>query len=71
MTDLDTRAEMVLAHFRKGKDTLQIARLMQITEAQASHLLWLARCWERGLPATYLNRARQVCQVAPKVEKAA
>ena len=71
MSNLDTRADMVLDHFRKGKDTRQIARLMQMPEAQISRLLWVARCRDKGLPATYLNRAREIRKIAPKQESQA
>lgn len=65
MSAIDTQAEVVLAAFRTGKDTLDISKSMNLPEPTVSRLLWVARCRERALPATYLNKAREMKQIAP------
>ena len=59
-TFLEVMAKNALKEFRKGNDTAEIAAKLQISEARASRLVWVARCQEKGLPATFLNRAREV-----------
>lgn len=61
----------VLGLFRSGLDTAQIAKIMHIQEARASKLLWVARCHERGLPATFLTRSREVRNVLHQSKSAA
>lgn len=65
MNAMDVKAEYVLGLFRKGKDTVQIAKFLGLTEAKVSRLLWVARCRERNLPATFMNKAREVKRIAP------
>lgn len=53
---LEKAADSCLAYFRKGKDTMQVAKRFGISEARASRLIWVARSWEKGLPADYDHR---------------
>lgn len=64
MTPLDRLADDTLAEFRAGKDTLEIARLRQMPESKVARLMWVARCREKGLPATFVNRANEIKQIA-------
>lgn len=41
--------------FRSGSDTLEIAKTFDIPEARVSRLIWAQRCFERGLPAEFLQ----------------
>ena len=66
MIALDQVAEMALARFRAGSDTAEIAELMRLPECRVSKMLWVARCREKGLPAVFLNRSREVKLIAPK-----
>jgi vacuolar-type H+-ATPase subunit C/Vma6 len=66
MIALDQVAEMALRRFRAGSDTAEIAEWMRLPECKVSKLLWVARCREKGLPATFMNRAREVKRIAPK-----
>ncbi|RWO22834.1 hypothetical protein [Mesorhizobium sp.] len=59
-------SEMALRRFRAGSDTAEIAAQMRLPEWKVSRLLWVARCREKDLPATFMNRSRQVKQFAPK-----
>lgn len=45
--------------FRLGLDTADIARRLDVTEAQASHLIYCERCHERGLPIRYERTSRR------------
>ncbi|WP_127524052.1 hypothetical protein [Mesorhizobium sp. Z1-4] len=54
--DQASLAKSCLAYFRKGKDTMQVAKRFGISEARASKLIWVARSWEKGLPADYDHR---------------
>lgn len=51
MIELDTIAETILALFRAGSDTLEIAVAMRMPEAAISRLLWVARSRERRIAA--------------------
>ncbi len=42
-----------LSMFREGKDTHEISKRLGIPEAVVSREIWIARCFERGLPAEY------------------
>lgn len=66
MTALDSLATNILASFRKGNDTAAIAQDTGFPEEKVSRLLWVARCREKSLPATFLDRARHVKQIAAK-----
>lgn len=52
-TDKAKLAKACLREFRSGRDTMQIATRFGISEARASKLIWVARSWEKGLPAEY------------------
>jgi DNA-binding transcriptional regulator LsrR (DeoR family) len=71
MSEMDRLSERALALFRYGMDTYDIAKTFGIPEAKASRLLWVARCREMGLPATFMNKAREVKLIAPKQANAA
>lgn len=45
--------------FRLGLDTVQIAARLDVTEAEASHLVFCERCHERGLPIRYERQTRR------------
>ena len=64
MTPLDRLADDILAKFRAGKDTADIARELNLREAKVARLMWVARCRDKGLPATFMNRANEIKQVA-------
>lgn len=51
--DQASLAKSCLVYFRKGKDTIRVAKRFGISEARASRLIWVARSWEKGLPADY------------------
>lgn len=42
--------------FRQGKDTLEIAKLLRISEAQVLRRIHEDRSREKGLPAEVMNR---------------
>lgn len=44
--------------FRLGLDTVDVARRLNITEAQASELIHCERCHARGLPIRYERHSR-------------
>jgi hypothetical protein len=71
MAELDVLAERALTLFRYGMDTHDLAKTFGVSEAKASRLLWVARCRERGLPAIFMNKAREVKLIAPKQANAA
>jgi len=64
MTSLDAKAEAVLALFRAGSDTMEIAIAMGLLEPTVSRLLWVARSREKRLPATFMNRDGKLKQIA-------
>lgn len=64
MTPLDQLADDILAEFRAGKDTLTIARERKLPESKVARLMWVARCRDKGLPATFVNRANEIKQIA-------
>lgn len=45
--------------FRLGLDTADIARRLDVTEAQASHLVYCERCLERGLTINFERHTRR------------
>jgi hypothetical protein len=51
--------------FREGNDTADIALALGVNEARASHLVWLARCRAKGLPAELLEPCGEVRSLAP------
>lgn len=56
MSTTDETADQLLALFRSGKDTLQIAELHSMPEARVSFLIYAARSRERGLPVMHEKR---------------
>lgn len=60
---IDQLAVDILARFRDGADTSEIARTLNIPEAKVSQLLWIARCRDKGLPATFLTPRREIKMV--------
>jgi hypothetical protein len=67
MTHLAQLSIEVLRRFRSGKDTLEIAREFSVSEARVSRLLWVARCRDKGLPATFLTKAREVKRIETEI----
>lgn len=63
---MESQAKEVLRLFRSGKDTAEISKVMGLPEPTISRLLWVARCWEKGLPALMLNKAREVKRIEPQ-----
>lgn len=53
------RRPSALELFRLGLDTVEVARRLAITEAEASHLIFCERCHERGLPIHYEREPRR------------
>lgn len=45
--------------FRLGLDTVEVAARLNITEAQASHLIYCERCLERGLSMNFERHTRR------------
>lgn len=64
MTPLDQLAIDILAEFRSGLDTFEIARRRNMSESKIARLMWVARCRDKGLPATFVNRANEIRQIA-------
>lgn len=52
---VEQTAQEALSLFRQGKDTSEVAKVLQIGEARVSKLIWWARCKEKSLPADYLS----------------
>jgi hypothetical protein len=46
-------------HFRSGLDTVDIAALMNVSEAVVSRRIYEQRCHERGLTLNYERHVRQ------------
>lgn len=51
-----TSGDVLLFHFRSGKDTQQLAERYRMDEWLVSRLIWTSRCREKGLPAEYSKR---------------
>lgn len=66
----DDLAVTAYGMFRSGMDTSQVAKSMKLSEAQASRLVWIGRCWAKGKPATYEDSAGRRLQVAQTREDA-
>ena len=64
MTPLDRLADDILAKFRAGNDTAHIARAKKLPESKVARLMWVARCRDKGLPATFVNRANEIRRIA-------
>lgn len=45
--------------FRLGLDTVEVAARLNITEAQASHMIYCERCLERGLTINFERHTRR------------
>ena len=56
MSTTDETAHRLLALFRSGKDTMQIAELSGLPEARVSFLIYAARSRELGLPVIHERR---------------
>lgn len=67
MTPLDALADSILAEFRAGNDTLEIARARNMPESKVARLMWVARCRDKGLPATFVNRANEIRRIATEI----
>ena len=63
MTPLDRLADDILAKFRAGKDTADIARELKLPESKVARLMWVARCRDKGLPATFLTKTREIRRI--------
>ena len=57
---VDTLGLAALQLFREGRDTVEIAAVLGLSEARASQLVWLARCRAKNLPAEMLTPAGAV-----------
>jgi hypothetical protein len=49
----------LLAMFRAGKDTFDIAKQMKTSEASVSKAIWIARSQEKNLPTIMLTVRRK------------
>ena len=63
---MEEQAFEVLRLFRSGRDTHEISVELNLPESVVSRLLWVARSWDKGLPAIVMNRARELKQIAQK-----
>lgn len=63
---MEEQAFEVLRLFRSGRNTHEISVELNLPESFVSRLLWVARCWDRGLPAVLMNKARELKHIAPK-----
>ena len=61
----ETLGLAALQLFREGRDTAAIAEMLGVPEAQASQLIWLARCRAKGLPAELLTPSGAVRRLPP------
>lgn len=66
MAHIDQTADEMLALFRSGKDTAQIARIYKIPESKVSFLIFVARSRALEKPAIYHGRDRSLKQIGPK-----
>lgn len=65
MSATDDLAERILARFREGNDTADLARIFRLPEHRVSLLLHVARSREKGRPALIVKRGI-VKQIGPK-----
>lgn len=58
-------ANAALQLFRAGCDTVEVALRLGIPESKASRYVWVARSWERGVPADYVTDKGMVRRIEP------
>jgi hypothetical protein len=61
----DTLGLAALQLFSEGRDTADIAKMLGISEARASQLIWVTRCRAKGLPAECLTPSGAVRRLPP------